>query len=131
MDDGRIKLYVIYKALKYRALNRAAFENGRYIPLEVAGFGQNNVVAFMRVSEGQTLCIVVPRFLSNIVDEEHLPFGSAWKDTFVIMPSNETHRYRNIFTGEVLSTVNQAGATGFPLSGLFSDFPVALLTGAD
>jgi (1->4)-alpha-D-glucan 1-alpha-D-glucosylmutase len=131
MEDGRIKLYVISKALKCRRLNRTVFEDGRYVPLEVTGLGKNNVVAFLRASGRQTLCVVVPRLLSMIVGEGRLPFGSVWKDTFVIIPSHKPLRYRNIYTEEVLSTVDRSGATGIPLSELLSDFPVALLTPVD
>jgi (1->4)-alpha-D-glucan 1-alpha-D-glucosylmutase len=131
MEDGRIKLYAIAKALKCRRLNRAVFDNGRYIPLEVTGFGKNNVVAFLRASGRQTACIVVPRLLSTMAGEGRLPFGPVWKDTFVIIPSDEPLRYRNIYTEEVLGTVDRLGATGIPMSELLSDFPVALLASVD
>ena len=36
-DDGRIMLYLAYKALNFRKANRDLFMNGEYAPLETTG----------------------------------------------------------------------------------------------
>ena len=47
-EDGRIKLFLIFMALRARNRHREVFQRGDYIPLEVAGRFKDHVIAFAR-----------------------------------------------------------------------------------
>jgi len=130
MDDGRIKLYLTWKALNFRKSERKLFSEGEYVPLEADGPRSGNICAFERWSGQAAAITVVPRFLTRITSGlGALPFGaSVWEGSALILPREAGTEYRNVFTGLVLSSALQGrGRTGLSLSDVFSDFPVALL----
>lgn len=129
-DNGKIKLYLIYKALNYRKANREIFERGDYSPLEAMGEKAMNVCSFVRQFGNSMALVVAPRFFTRLIQQpESLPFGKeVWKDSVIIVPHEETEKkYRNIFTGEIVATVSYKDATILYLSEIFAHFPVALL----
>ncbi|MFN3531736.1 MAG: malto-oligosyltrehalose synthase, partial [Candidatus Brocadia sp.] len=129
-DNGKIKLYLIYKALNYRKTHREIFERGEYVPLEATGESSDHVCTFMRKFENSAALIVAPRFFTRLIPQpESLPFGKdVWKDSFIVLPNEETEiKYRNIFTGEVVTTVSYKDSTILYLSEIFAHFPVALM----
>ncbi|MDQ1272690.1 MAG: (1-_4)-alpha-D-glucan 1-alpha-D-glucosylmutase [Planctomycetota bacterium] len=129
-DDGKIKLYLMYKALNYRKTNREIFERGEYSPLEAMGEKATNVCSFVRKFRNSTVLVFVPRFITRLIQQpESLPFGKdVWKDSFIIVPHEETEeKYRNIFTGEVVTTIRHKETTILYLSEIFAHFPVALM----
>lgn len=130
-ENGKIKLYVIYKALNYRKEQRELFERGEYIPLTVTGGKSYNICAFARRFESKNIITIAPRFFTKLIPQvEMLPLGNeVWKDTCIVIPFAETGtKYRNIFTGEIVAAKEQQG-TVLPLSEVFTNFPVALMEG--
>ncbi|MGA2027139.1 MAG: malto-oligosyltrehalose synthase, partial [Syntrophobacteraceae bacterium] len=124
-EDGKIKLFLIYRALKAKKTNREIFRSGAYLPLEPAGRFRNHVVAFAWRHEQQWALVVAPRFLSHLVNERDFPLGrQVWQDTEVIMPDGAPAAWRNVITGEVLSAGEALSVGDILLS-----FPVALLMG--
>jgi (1->4)-alpha-D-glucan 1-alpha-D-glucosylmutase len=133
-DDGRIKLYLIYKALNYRSKNREIFEKGEYLTIEVMGEKANNVCAFARRIGNSIVQVIAPRLFTGLIQQqENLPFGKEiWQDSFIVLPFDVPGaRYHNIFTGETLTAVMYKGATVLYLSEIISVFPVALLERID
>jgi len=129
-ENGVIKLYLIYKALNYRESKRELFKTGDYIPIESSGDRADNVCTFVRSTGNSIVLVVVPRFLTRLIQHpEALPFGNeAWKDTFIVTPFEEAGRkYRNIFTGEIVTVMSHKGTTVLFLSELFMNFPVVLM----
>lgn len=130
MNDGKVKLFLVWKLLSHRRAHRTVFELGKYLPLEVQGEQGDNVCAFERYHDGKTLIAVAPRFFTRLgVQAGHLPLGAdVWKDTRLVIPFENTGRiYRNVITGERLATSLREGQTSFPLAAVLADFPVALL----
>ncbi|NUO09287.1 MAG: malto-oligosyltrehalose synthase [Candidatus Brocadia sp.] len=128
-ENGKIKLYLTYKALNYRRENRELFEKGEYIPLTVTGERAHNVCAFARQLEFKKIIIVVPRFFTKLIPQsESLPFGEEiWRDTCLEVPfAKGDTTYRNIFTHETVTTACPGDATILPLSKAFANFPAAL-----
>jgi (1->4)-alpha-D-glucan 1-alpha-D-glucosylmutase len=124
-EDGKIKLFLIYRALKARNTHRKIFQEGAYLPLESGGRFGGHVIAFARRHEQQWAIVVAPRFLSRLVQEGDFPLGRpVWQDTEVVMPDGAPAAWRNVITSEVLSA-GQALSVGDILRG----FPVALLMG--
>jgi (1->4)-alpha-D-glucan 1-alpha-D-glucosylmutase len=130
MENGKIKLYLTWKALSFRQDNRDIFEKGEYIPLDAGGQRVENVCSFARRIMSKTIVVVVPRFLASLMrGHQGLPFGSeSCKDTYVAMPPAEAGaEYRNILTGETVEIKPYQGAHVLFLSEVFAHFPVALL----
>ena len=124
-EDGKIKLFLIYRALKARRGHREIFRKGAYVPLESAGRFRSHVIAFARRYHQQWAIVIAPRLLSHLVQEGDFPHGrQVWQDTEVIMPDWSPLEWRNVITSEVLS----AGNT-LPVGDVLHSFPVALLMG--
>ena len=130
-DDGRIMLYLIYKALTFRKGNRALFEQGEYVPLAGEGPMAGNICAFERRTPKGSAIAAVPRLMTQAVAAGASPgFGTGvWDNTSLVLSGAEPGtQYRNVFTGAALAAeALPDGRTGLPVSGVFADFPVALL----
>ncbi|TVM00073.1 MAG: malto-oligosyltrehalose synthase [Candidatus Brocadia sp. WS118] len=129
-DNGKTKLYLIYKALNYRKANREIFERGEYAPLEAMGEKAMNVCSFVRKLGNSRLLIVVPRFFTRLIQQpDVLPLGKdVWKDSYIILSHEETEKkYQNIFSGEIATTIRHKEAIVLYLSEIFTHFPVALM----
>jgi len=128
-EDGRIKLYLIFKVLNYRRENRGLFDSGEYLALEAQGARARNLCAFARRAGGKTVIAAVPRFPATLAPEPgQSPLGeAAWLDSFLSLPDGGAGRFRNIITGEELSVTDHGGKPGITLSRVFESAPVALL----
>ena len=128
-EDGRIKLFLIFRVLNYRRTHRALFDGGEYLPLEAQGARARNLCAFLRRMDGRTILAAVPRMLATLAPEPgQLPLGEgAWLDSFLVLPDGQGGSYRNVITDEELHSVERAGKHAIPLARLFATAPVALL----
>jgi (1->4)-alpha-D-glucan 1-alpha-D-glucosylmutase len=126
IDDGQLKLYVIWRALALRARLPGLFEHGRYVALPVAGAHAAHICAFARVHDGGSALTVVPRLLLDLTARTaRPPLGAVWADTRIVLPSRTT--YRDVLTGA--SRVSSPATKGARLTvaALFDTLPVALL----
>ena len=133
-NDGRIKLHLTCKALRFRRENRELFESGSYLPLTVEGACQEHVCAFERSFGDSSVLVVAPRFYSRLIrDSSGLPLGpEVWHDTRIIQPSGTAAScYRNIFTGQILTLDQQEARPGLALQDILPEYPVALLERID
>ena len=129
-NDGRVKLFLIYKALNSRKKARDIYEKGEYRFLNVLGMKEYHVCALARRMGGRAVLAAAPRFFMRLLkDPGDLPLGEdIWHGTVVAVPADGTGiRYSNIFTEEVLETAEYDGVIGFRCGDLFRNFPVALL----
>jgi len=128
-EDGRVKLYLIYRVLNYRKANRDLFDHGEYLPLEAPGTRARNICAFARRAGGRSVIAVAPRFPSSLAPEPgQVPLGErAWLGTSLKLPEGAAGSYRNVITGESLDSVVQAGGPVISLAQIFASAPVALL----
>lgn len=123
--DGRIKLFVIARALETRQEQRKLFQTGRYLPLKASGPFGRNIVAFARRSGGQWCIAMVPRFVTALVREGQDPLGkNVWRDTAVSLPPEAPRSWRNIFTLQGIE-----GEAEIAVGDLLQHFPLALLLG--
>jgi (1->4)-alpha-D-glucan 1-alpha-D-glucosylmutase len=124
-EDGRIKLFLIYRALKARRAHREIFQEGAYLPLDSVGRVGSHVIAFARRRDQQWALVIAPRFLSRLVQEGDFPLGrKVWQDTEVTMPDGAPAQWRNVITNEELSA-----GKALPVGDALLNFPVALLIG--
>ncbi|MFO1419016.1 MAG: hypothetical protein U1E83_10145 [Methylotetracoccus sp.] len=128
IGDGRIKLYLIWRALELRKAWTDTFERGDYLPLRVRGEHVRHVCAYARRSKPCTIITAVPR-LSAILstDRAMLPMGKpVWGDTAIELPPDLARKqWWNALTGQ-----SHSPAPSFELGQLFGDLPIALLTSA-
>jgi len=129
-EDGRVKLYVTYRALNFRKFWSEVFTDGQYIPLQVVDHRQGYCCAFARRRDEKWAVVVVPRLLTKLCSEATLPLGrKVWGDDRLLLPRDAPEFWLNIFTGESLNT--SEGESELFLSDILSVFPVALLKGTD
>jgi (1->4)-alpha-D-glucan 1-alpha-D-glucosylmutase len=127
-EDGRVKLYVIHKALSTRKAYQDLFLEGDYIPLQVQGERQEHVCAFARRRGRSWALVAVPRLVTSLVSVGELPLGQqVWCDDSLALPEGAPGRWADVFTGEILQASPKAKV--LPLSRIFSLFTVSLLMG--
>lgn len=125
-EDGRIKLFLIYKALGLRHKHRGLFEKGDYLPLETGGKYKENVIAFARMHKPLWSVTVAPRFLTQVSGEDTYPFGAdVWEDTCVNLPKNAPSLWNDGLTG-----VQIRSGQSLYVSSVLTQFPCALLINA-
>jgi (1->4)-alpha-D-glucan 1-alpha-D-glucosylmutase len=108
MDEGLPKLWLMHKALRFRAEHPQPFgAQSSYTSINAQGAKAEHVVAYMR---GDTVMAVVPRLLVSLADD--------WVDTVIDVPEGS---WFNVLTDEEL-----VGGS-VRVSDLFRKFPVALL----
>ena len=132
LEDGRTKLYVLWRALHTRREFPSVFSQGDYRALSVHGRWAEHVCAFARSDGVQHAIAVAPLRSWEILEEQEqtLPLGEVWEDTSLELPNEtDTPNYRNIFTSEELNIVVDHGRSSLQLSQILQHFPVALLMG--
>lgn len=149
--DGRVKMFLIHRALKARRVLPELFLQGDYLPLYAQGSKKKNIIAFARrfkEDNGTWALTVAPRITTDLVDVGGYPLGTdVWRDTFLAMPKGAPEQWLNALTGEktILESNVEASqgddrkkaqegidAEGRLLLGkALSKFPVALLLAGD
>jgi len=81
--DGRIKLFLTQRLLRFRREHMALFQQGSYSPLTARGDFADCVVGFVREHQGEWLAVIVPRLSSRV---GFPPIGDRWKDTMIDLP---------------------------------------------
>jgi (1->4)-alpha-D-glucan 1-alpha-D-glucosylmutase len=104
--DGRIKLLLTQRLLRFRREHSLLFQGGEYLPLAVRGEFADNCVTFAREWEGKWIAVIVPRVSSRV---GFPPIGENWKDTAVELPASLSREgARDLFTGRELAAENGA-----------------------
>jgi len=123
-EDGRLKLYLIQRALHARSDHGELFAHGDYIPLQGKGTFRRHLVSFARRKGSSWAVAIVPRLCVALEENGgDFPLGKQiWRDTAVALPKEAPLRWRDVFTGRSMDlhgriSVGQA----------FEEFPVALL----
>ncbi|MBZ0167099.1 MAG: malto-oligosyltrehalose synthase, partial [Candidatus Omnitrophica bacterium] len=124
--DGRIKQFVIWRILQFRKTNDILFREGMYVPLKVAGRLAEHALAFARQRGDQCCVVVVPRFLTGLVNSTRTPIGKVWSGTDILLPRALRHaNWRQIISGKALGVVTKS----LVLEDVFREFPVAVIEG--
>jgi (1->4)-alpha-D-glucan 1-alpha-D-glucosylmutase len=118
LTDGRLKLYLISRALAFRRAHRELFDAGQYLPLPVAGAHARQTIAFGRTTGAQTCLVATARFFT------HLP--AAWETTAINCSELQPGVYREVLTGRLVELRGN-----LPLAELFAPLPLALLASGE
>ncbi|MBU2574712.1 MAG: malto-oligosyltrehalose synthase [Elusimicrobia bacterium] len=121
IPSGRVKLFLIWRALAVRGEMDALFEKGGYTPLSVEGAHKESVIAFVRSFEGAHVIAAAPRFIAGFTPEGAAPLGELWKDTRLVLPDSLPKTWTETLSGREV----KAGPD-LPASELFKNFPCAL-----
>jgi (1->4)-alpha-D-glucan 1-alpha-D-glucosylmutase len=128
-EDGRIKLYVIHRALGCRRRSPELFQAGEYLPLRAGGAAAEQIVAFARRRASGAALVVVPRLTAALTENGvRLPLGAdIWQDTWVEIPREfPPEAYTNVLTGTTLRVTAGNGRL-LQVADVLADFPIALL----
>jgi (1->4)-alpha-D-glucan 1-alpha-D-glucosylmutase len=127
--DGRIKLYVINRALLFRKANNELFAEGEYLPMETPGTHRERVCAFARTLGEKIAITVAARWFMGLATAPCLPIPSdAWKDTALVLDHEiALGRYRDIFTGRIFAAEQHGDVWTLELRDVLSHLTVALL----
>ena len=135
-NDGKAKLYTIYKTLQFRKRYPLLFEKGKYLPITLKGTKSNHALAFCRTNNNRDyVLIITPRFAAGLFSLElsksqtsnpQIWHDNSWADTCLCLPKTLPSRWTNIFTEKKLSSNCEQL---LPLHMILNDFPIALLYG--
>jgi (1->4)-alpha-D-glucan 1-alpha-D-glucosylmutase len=120
--DGRIKMFLTQRLLRFRNEHVDLFKRGSYLPIPGSGTFADCCVGFARQLGDQWIVVIAPRLSSRV---GFPPIGAKWKDTIVDLAGNlPIDRVREIFTGRELRIENRQ----LRLADAMSILPFAALT---
>ncbi|NIR46772.1 MAG: malto-oligosyltrehalose synthase [Gemmatimonadetes bacterium] len=132
-EDGRIKMFVIWRALQTRRSEPDLFGGGDYEPIYATGPAADHVFAFARRHRDRRALTVVPRRVASLVgDGATAPTGPGiWRETELKLPvSLSGVTWKHAFTDATVSTL-AAPSPHLPLADVFSELPAAILLAAE
>jgi (1->4)-alpha-D-glucan 1-alpha-D-glucosylmutase len=121
--DGCIKLYLIWKAIRFRRDHDDLFREGEFVPLQSAGANARNVIAFLRKHGTSWALAAIPRWLSQVPKKAKREFD--WGDTRLTLPSDSPAQWNSTLAPSRLVLKNEGGEQHVMVNDLFQDFPVA------
>ncbi|MBK6631423.1 MAG: malto-oligosyltrehalose synthase [Betaproteobacteria bacterium] len=122
-EDGRIKLYLTWRALRLRARWADLFRDGDYLPLAVDGTAAEHLCAFARCHDGRAVVVVVPRLLARLYGNLDPAAPAPWGNTRIALPREPAaSAWHNALTGQT-----HAAGESLAAADLLGAFPVALL----
>jgi (1->4)-alpha-D-glucan 1-alpha-D-glucosylmutase len=108
------KLFIMQRALQFRARQPDLFAKGDYVPIGATGEKSRHVCAFARRLAGQQAIVLAPRLAYELCEGKTAP--PTWKGTVL---DTETKGLQNVFTGELVNSNR--------LADILKNFPIALL----
>ena len=125
-EDGRVKLYAIWKALNFRRVRTELFSNGDFVELKASGPYAEHIFAILRHHKREWALFVAPRWLSRAREARTADREISWDQTAIQLPNAAPQTWESIFTGEII-TAAEDHATALPVDQVLNQFPVALL----
>jgi (1->4)-alpha-D-glucan 1-alpha-D-glucosylmutase len=120
--DGRIKMFLIQRVLRFRNKYVDLFRRGNYLPLRANGPLADCCIAFARVYEGSWIVVIAPRLSSRV---GFPPTGEKWKETVLHLPEMlSIERAKELFTGREIPMQDRQ----IPLGDALSILPFAVIT---
>jgi len=120
--DGRIKLFLTQRLLRFRREEGDLFERGEYLPLQTSGTFAECCVSFLRRFNDKWIMVIAPRLSSRI---GFPPIGELWKDTAIELPETlELEKAHDLFTCRPVSVRDHQ----VKLAKAFAVLPFAVIT---
>ncbi len=127
-QDGRLKMHLIWRALRFRREQEDLFREGEFIPLQVEGSCSRHVIAFLRKRGDACVLIAIPRWLSQGTSNSATPGHFPWADTRIVLPPNPPEKWENILTQRSVATSSPQGS--LIVGDLLAEYPVAMCSAA-
>jgi len=127
-DDGRIKLYAIWKALNFRRERPELFSKGDFVELRTIGPSAEHILAILRHYKREWVLLVAPRWLSRAKEGRGGDADIFWRRATIQLPHSAPSSWKSIFTGQQI-TITDERAKSLRIDQLLNHFPVALLGG--
>lgn len=131
IEDGRAKLYLIYKTLQYRRANEQLFRDGDYVQARTTGAHANHLLAYARRHGDRFALIVVPRLFARLLGERQCPpLGEeVWSDTAIELPRGcAVSTLHNVLDHTCTAVVEIDGRRTVRAREVFAAFPGAILS---
>ena len=125
-EDGRIKLYAIWKALNFRRERAEVFSKGDFVELKATGPYAEHIFAILRHHKREWALFVAPRWLSRAREGRTADRELRWGETTIRLPNAAPQVWESVFTGERITTAEDHAAA-LPVDQMLNQFPVALL----
>src|SRR5437667_802774 len=120
--DGRMKLFLTQRVLRFRCGHADIFQQGEYLPIRASGTFAECCVSFARRLAEKWIVVIAPRLSSRV---GFPPIGELWKETLIEFPEtlllNNAHdlftchpiplRYRQANLADTLSVLPFAAIT--------------------
>jgi (1->4)-alpha-D-glucan 1-alpha-D-glucosylmutase len=130
LEDGRARLYLLWRLLGIRRQWQAVYQEGGYQPLEASGSAAEHLCAFSRGEGENRLLSIAPRWYSRLAPgAADLPIGpEVWGDSVIRVPAAVVGEPGlNLLTGESVEVIEREGEALLPVATLLQSFPVALV----
>ena len=132
LHDGRCKLHVICRTLRFRSEHEELFRDGGYLPLRVIGEHASKICAFARSDQNTHAIVIAPRlYLRLLGTRAELPLGTAvWGNTTIELPRSlrPGAPLRNVLDGSSGVAVGEGTPSTLLAGNALVNFPLALLT---
>src|SRR6185503_4772785 len=94
--NGRIKMFLTQRLLRFRREYSDLFESGEYLPLQTSGTFAECCISFARRLDDNWIAIIAPRLSSRV---GFPPIGESWQDTAIELPETlELEKAHDLFT---------------------------------
>ena len=94
--DGRIKMFLTQRVLRFRREHTDLFQRGEYLPLAASGTFAECCVSFTRHLGDKWIVLIAPRLSSRV---GFPPIGEVWKDTAIELPETfSLEKAHDLFT---------------------------------
>ena len=98
--DGRIKMFLTQRLLRFRREHPRLFRHGSYTALPTGGTHAESCAAFAREHEREWIVVLAPRLTARV---GFPPVGDRWQETVVALPAAAAQNSAtNLFTGREL-----------------------------
>ena len=120
--DGRLKMFLTQRLLRFRRENPDIFRNGNYLPVASSGTFGDCCIAFARHAGEHWIMVAGSRLSSRI---GFPPIGEKWKDSTLAIPENfSLEGARELFSGDDLRVADGR----LKISQAMRTLPFALIT---
>src|SRR5438477_4614885 len=120
--DGRIKMFLTQRVLRFRREHADLFQRGEYLPLRASGMFAESCISFARRLTDKWIAVIAPRLSSRV---GFPPIGERWKDTGIEFPETfSLEKAHDLFTCRPVRYHNRRVSVSDALSVL----PFAVIT---